>query len=247
MGVSAQAPVADFSASTTSGCGPLTVNFKDLTTNGPIFWEWDFGNGAQSSLQNPSTSYGSPGTYTVELIVRNASGSDAIQKTGYITVFPFPAPSFSANLTLACAPATIQFTDKSTPGAGVACLLELGPGGWHDQQSAQDPSHVYTQPGYYDVGLTVTNSNGCSNSLSLQRYLRMVPGIQPNFTYNQTSVSCTAPFVVNFINQTAGPGNLTYNWDLGNGVNSTDTSPTAISYPNGKLYRNAAGTKRSGL
>ena len=62
LNATAQAPVANFSATPTSGCGPLTVRFTDLSTNNPTFWSWDFGNGQVSSNQNPNVTYTSPGT-----------------------------------------------------------------------------------------------------------------------------------------------------------------------------------------
>jgi gliding motility-associated-like protein len=231
-GTRAQAPVPDFTASVTSGCGPLSVQFKDLTANGPLFWTWDFGNGQTSALQNPTVSYGIPGVYTVTLIAKNRSGADAIRKTDYITVFPYPTPQFTSNLTLACSPANVQFTDQSTAGQGsiTSWLWDLGDG---TTSSQQNPSNSYSQPGYYNVTLKVTNSGGCSNTAARTRYLRVVDGVQANFTWNQTSAACSAPFALDFINQTAGPGNLTYSWNFGNGANpaaSTDASPANITY-----------------
>ncbi|MEL6134178.1 MAG: PKD domain-containing protein, partial [Bacteroidota bacterium] len=71
------APVADFMASSTTIFVGDSVNFTDLSTNTPTSWNWDFGNGQTSSLQNPSNiAYTVPGTYTVSLIVANATGSD---------------------------------------------------------------------------------------------------------------------------------------------------------------------------
>lgn len=231
----AQAPVANFTASVTNGCGPLVVSFKDQSTNSPQFWQWDFGNNQTSSSQNPSCTYSAPGTYTVTLIVRNSSGTDAIQKTGYITVLPFPTPIITANLTTACAPAAIQFTDKSTPGQGsiTAWSWDLGDGSSSNQQN---PAHSYAQPGFYTVKLQVTNSGGCSNSVTANRYIRVVEGIKPHFNWDQISTSCSAPFVVNFLDQTAGPGTLTYDWDLGNGSTSTDPNPANVSYPANTTY-----------
>src|ERR1700759_1659050 len=110
----AQAPVADFSATPTAGCGPLNAQFKDLSTNYPNAWSWDFGDGNTGRQQNPAHTYASPGTYTVSLISRNGSGADAMRKTGYITVYPSPNPNFSTNLNLACAPAPIKLNDNSS-------------------------------------------------------------------------------------------------------------------------------------
>ena len=49
-------PVVNFSASNTSGCFPLRVNFTDLSVGGSaaiISWEWDFGDGFLSTAQSP--------------------------------------------------------------------------------------------------------------------------------------------------------------------------------------------------
>jgi len=231
-----QPPVADFSANPVSGCGPLGVSFKDLSTGSPLYWTWDFGNGQISSQQNPSTTYVTPGVYTVTLIVRNSSGANSIRKTNYIRVFPYPSPSFTSSLPggVGCAPTNIQFTDLSTPGAGQISSWNwtFGDGSTSTQQN---PSHIYSQTGYYTVGLTVTNSAGCSNGTGVSRYLRVIPGVQAKFTWNQVSTSCSPPFQLNFINQTAGPGNMSYSWDLGNGSTSTDANPTTV-YPTNLSY-----------
>ena len=229
----AQAPNPEFSATPTSGCGPLGVKFTDQSTGSPLFWDWDFGNGQTSTQQNPSVVYTNPGTYTVTLIVRNRDGSNVIQKTGYITVFPFPAVSFTSNLTVACAPATVQFNDKSSPGQGniTSWTWDFGDGA---TSSNPNPSHIFAQPGYYDITLTVLNSGGCSNKQTIPRYLRVIDGIQPNFSTDQVSASCIAPFDVNFNNQTAGPGNLSYSWNFGTGVNPSGSSlvnPSGVLFP----------------
>ena len=234
----AQAPVADFSATPTTGCGPLGVNFKDQSTNSPSFWSWDFGNGQVSSVQNPSVTYTTPGTYNVRLIVRNASGSNAVEKDGYITVYPYPSPHFTANPSgVACAPANVQFTDQSTAGQGsiTSWAWTFGDG---LTSNGQNPQHTYTQPGYYTVGLTVSNSGGCSNSTSATRFIRVVAGVQPNFVFNQSSAGCTAPFTGQLLNQSAGPGNLSFSWSMSNGASpssSADTSPI-VTFPTSGQY-----------
>jgi len=51
------APVADFTGTPTSGTVPLTVQFTDLSTNTPISWSWDFGDGdtTNSTVKSPAT------------------------------------------------------------------------------------------------------------------------------------------------------------------------------------------------
>lgn len=80
-------PVANFSANVTSGKAPLIVQFTDTGTGSPASWYWDFGDGIYSKhAMNATHTYTRTGTYNVTLIVKNAAGSNTIEKAGYITV-----------------------------------------------------------------------------------------------------------------------------------------------------------------
>jgi|GEM_PF-304405 len=81
------APVAEFTASPTSGSGPLTVSFTDTSLNTPTMWYWDFGDGSTESFTGaPSHTYADPGSYTVTMTATNQYGSDTISKTDLVTV-----------------------------------------------------------------------------------------------------------------------------------------------------------------
>ncbi|WP_205509261.1 PKD domain-containing protein [Longitalea arenae] len=230
----AQPMVADFSANTTSGCSPLAIAFKDLTTGSPKFWNWDFGNGTLSNAQNPVVTYSQPGTYTVKLVVRNADGTTGITKTDFITIYPSPQASFVTNFTTGCVPVTVQFTDRSTSTAGniVSWQWNFGDGATSTEQS---PSHTYTNTGFYNVSLTVTSSTGCRSVYSVNRLIRIVSGVKAEFD-NSKPESCQAPYNnITFKNLSSGPGNMTFQWDLGNGSNSTDPNPTT-SYATAATY-----------
>ena len=229
----AQDPVANFTVNNSSGCAPLKVTFTDQSTGNPTSWTWDFGNGQLSTVQNPVVTYSQPGTYTVRLIVKNDSSIDDEIKTDYITVFASPSASFAASLTTACAPAAIQFTDHSTspPGSSVTSWQwDFGDGGTSTQQN---PSHTYTNTGFYTVTLQITNSNGCKGSAAIGRYIRIVSGATVDFAFQQPP-TCQPPFLINFSDQSSGPGTLTYSWDFGNGATSTSQNPSTTY--------NAAGT-----
>jgi PKD repeat protein len=83
------APVANFSANSTSIAVGGSVNFTDLSTNTPTSWSWTFSGGTPgtSTVQNPAgIVYNTAGTYTVTLVATNSYGSDTETKTSYITV-----------------------------------------------------------------------------------------------------------------------------------------------------------------
>jgi hypothetical protein len=63
------APVANFTANPVSGTVPLTVQFTDQSTGTISSWDWNFGNGFSSTLQNPEYTYNTAGLYTVSLNV----------------------------------------------------------------------------------------------------------------------------------------------------------------------------------
>lgn len=69
----AGAPSAAFSY---FSIGPTTLQFTDLSTNSPTDWNWDFGDGSVSGLQNPSHTYASQGSYNVCLTATNGIGDD---------------------------------------------------------------------------------------------------------------------------------------------------------------------------
>ena len=61
--------MAEFSGTPLSGTNPLLVDFTDLSTGPVTSWSWDFGDGGSSTLQNPSHTYTSAGTFFVSLSV----------------------------------------------------------------------------------------------------------------------------------------------------------------------------------
>lgn len=81
-------PIAGFTADTTSGIAPLTVQFTDQSTGEITDWAWDFNNDGtvDSTVQSPSYAYETVGTYTVSLAVTNSDGSNTTERTNYIMV-----------------------------------------------------------------------------------------------------------------------------------------------------------------
>lgn len=225
-------PVANFTASQQVGCSPIIVNFQDQSAGNPTSWLWNFGNGNTSTLQNPTASYFTPGTYTVTLTVSNAGGTNTIFRTDYITVYEPPSVNFSANITSGCFPLRVQFTDLSTAGlnnTNVTWDWDLGNG---TTSSLQNPSVTYTNAGTYTVTLRVTNDKGCTRTISRPNFITVTPGVRSSFTHTQPTV-CSAPANISFTNTSTGPPTLTYLWDFGDGNTSTLLNPVHTYTVNG--------------
>jgi PKD repeat protein len=82
-------PNAGFYGIPTTGNGPLTVYFTDTSANNPSSWNWTFGDGSTSTLENPTTIYPAAAnatSYTVTLVATNAYGSSTSTLSNYIYV-----------------------------------------------------------------------------------------------------------------------------------------------------------------
>ncbi|MEM1216850.1 MAG: PKD domain-containing protein, partial [Bacteroidota bacterium] len=209
------------SASITSGCAPLTVDFSAPAGQATFFW--DFGNGANSTDAAPSTTFAEAGTYTVEL--RTSAGGDLVGSLT-ITVFTPPVVSLTVDTTRGCIPLDLQFTSTSTAPAGVNITgynWVFGDGG---SGSSAAPNHTYNTPGMYDVSLQVlTDQAGC-NVTEIFPALVTVGGVQGVnfFTNPNPALVCDPPLTVGFINST-NPTGLTFDWNFGNGNTFTGIAP----------------------
>jgi PKD repeat protein/pimeloyl-ACP methyl ester carboxylesterase len=77
-------PNVNFVGTPLSGEVPLNVQFTDSSTGSPDTWNWSFGDGNFSEIQNPTYTYTSIGYYTVSLNATNTAGSNTTIKTNYI-------------------------------------------------------------------------------------------------------------------------------------------------------------------
>jgi PKD repeat protein len=80
------APVASFYGSPTTGNVPLTVSFTDVSSNTPTSWNWSFGDGIYSELQNPTHAYTRSGFRTVNLTATNSAGSNVTTRLKFVKV-----------------------------------------------------------------------------------------------------------------------------------------------------------------
>ena len=225
IAASAQAPVANFTGSPVSGCTPVIVTFQNLSSGNPTSWAWDFGNGNTSTLQNPTATYFTAGTYTVTLTVTNANGSNTLTRSQYITVHQNPSVDFISNTTSGCFPLRVQFSDLSNAGPGntiVSWLWDFGNG---TTSTLQNPLITYANSGVFTVTLRVTNDKGCVKVLSRPNYITVTVGVIAGFTHTQSTV-CRPPATISFTNTSTGPPTLSYLWDFGDGGFSSALNPT---------------------
>lgn len=219
---------ADFSSDTTSGCGSITVNFSNTSNvSGSAYnFEWDFGNGNSSILENPSATYSSAGSYDVRLIVSNTSGTerDTVLKTNYVTIFDPPNADFSFSPSGGCSPITVNFTNSSTAGDA-----PITSNRWVFADGSQpffgnNASHTYQTAGDFRPSLEVIDQNGCRD-FAVDDTIFVTASPIARVTTLNSRISCQSPYTVNFKSNSTG-FNLTYDWDFGDGSSSTQENPS---------------------
>jgi gliding motility-associated-like protein len=235
LSVSVHAQVkADFNPSKSSDCESLITRFNDNSTGSPVSWQWNFGNGFTSTQQSPSASYTSPGNYTITLTVKDAAGNTSTaQKT--VTVWEKPKPDFTATPAKGCVPLDVTFTDKSNPVNGTITTYswDFGDGA----VSSSNPAvHTYNNVSSPTVTLTVTNSNGCTASKQIGNIVDVAASLVAGFNVSDKFL-CTAPGALTVTNTSTGPGNLTYQWDFGDGGTASGANPGSHNYTTKGVYK----------
>jgi len=204
-----------FTSTLTNGCAPHQVDFISSSENATT-WLWDFGDGNTSTLENPSHTYNLSGNYDVMLIATSVTGncSDTVLFTNYIQVSS-PVSDFTLTSVASCAPMVANFFDNSVDA--ISWNWDFGDGAY---STLQNPLHVYTTPGYFDVALTVFDANGCSNSKMVTSAV-FVPGPIADFITSPTALCDSG--VIQFTDLSIGAS--TWSWIFGDGSSSAVQNP----------------------
>ena len=228
-------PSADFSF--VDDCYNELAVFSDLSSVSPGSidqWEWNFGDGSTSVLQNSTHQYLNSGTYTVQLIVTSTDQcKDSVTKV--INRFEAPVAGFTS-LTQVCEQACIPFTDLST-----FVTIPITSWQWNfgngQVLNTNNPvpcfSNLSNATDMYDVSLTVINDSGCQNTLSLTDYLEVFPKPQASFTYSPNDPNTTHS-TVNFNNTSQFADS--YSWSFG------DSDEASVLPDPSHTYEGAAGS-----
>lgn len=197
----------------------LTFNFQN-TSSGATGFEWNFGDGNMSNLENPTHTYGTEGEYNVSFTAINDCGSVNIPGV-YIAAFS-PTAAFGSNQNEVCPGGQIQFNDTST-GFGITRQW-IFEGGSPATSNEISPLVTYQTSGNYAVTLIVTNVSG-ADTLSITNAIFIKPLPTSFFTEQVNGLEITA------INASSNADN--YIWTLPGGATSTEQNVAFTASENG--------------
>ena len=156
-------PVAYFGTKDTIYCQEKDLQFIDSSQGYSLRYEWNFGDGGTSALQNPTHAYtGADATYNIMLKVTDAFGCrDSITRSNFIAI-RYPKAAFSAIDTVSiCPPLETKFVFEGSNYESFS--WDFGDGGG---STLKDPTHFYNTYGSFTAKLYLTGYGGCVDSSS---------------------------------------------------------------------------------
>jgi|GEM_PF-3141875 PKD repeat protein len=212
--------------------GTTSANFSDLSSAGSpsssiVSWAWDFGDGTTSTQQNPSHTYNSLGSYTICLTITTSNGcSDTFCDSLWLGGSSGSCQAFFSFGNSGC---NYTFYDSSyTSNGPLTYLWDFGDGSTGTGSSFFGTPHTYASSGNYQVCLTISDSQGCTDT-----YCQTVTancggggggGCQAGYYwYPDTS----GQYTIILVNTSTG-NNLSYLWTFGDGSSSTLANPSHV-------------------
>jgi trimeric autotransporter adhesin len=186
-----------------------------LNGQGAVTYIWD-NNGIDGVAFAPTATL----NYTVEGTDANGcKNTDVI----LVTVVPIPQVDFSATEVAGCSPLTTTLTNLSTGNLN-NCQWTLSNGDEYTGCGTVDME--LRQPGCYDVTLTVSTPEGCTNTATKPAFLCVYPNPIADFDMTPTELETSNTFV-NLFNNSYGA--TTYSWEFSDGsMGSTAENPTHV-------------------
>jgi len=224
-----EAPVAVANASPLRGTLPLEVSFTGSNStddNGIESYSWNFKDGSNSNIANPTHTFDEAGTYDVELTVEDEMGLTN-KKSVTITVSEpeneAPVAVANASPRSGSVPLQVNFTgSNSTDDNGI----ESYSWDFKDGSSSNNanPSHTFNTVGSYNVELTVEDESGLSHKNTVIITVNPPPNQAPNAIADASPQSGEAPLQVNFSssNSSDDKGIVGYLWNI---PGNTSSSP----------------------
>jgi PKD repeat protein len=226
---------ANFSASTTSGFEPLSVQFTDLSTDAET-WAWDFGDGSNvSGTPAPTHVYVDNGVYNVTLTVADEDGEIETDNLKITVNNVAPVCDAGSNQLADEGDVVLFFGNYSDNCTADTHTIVWDFGDGFNVSDVLVPTHVYADDGVYNVTLIVIDDDGGIGTDTLE------------VTVNNVAPVCNAGFdqLVNEGDAVSFSGNYSDNgtadthtivWDFGDGSNSSDTLTPEHVYSDDGTY-----------
>ncbi len=162
----------------------------------------------------------SPQATTSYILTATDICGQTVSDTTTVEVYPLPSVSLSPFIAQGCPPLTVDFQNNAQYDSSVVSFLWDFDNGVTSTDST--PTYTYTTSRTYQVGLTVTSSNGCINTSNVNGIVQVFPKPVANFDANRYRASILDPEIMFY---DASYGGNSHTWDFGDGNGATDPNP----------------------
>ncbi|MES2285278.1 MAG: PKD domain-containing protein [Bacteroidota bacterium] len=181
-----------------------------LTATGATSYLWSTGETtATITISGIAAAYAVIGT----------TGTCADTAATFVTTFPPPTISFSADTLSGCNTFTTNFTADTAGNFGASYSWDLGEGA---TGNGINPSHIYTVAGCHTVTLTASFGAGCTSTDSLSCMINVFPQPDANYTVFPDEIDMIAPNV--FFTSTSTNA-TSWIWNFGDSTSSVLENP----------------------
>lgn len=197
-------PVASFSNGV-AVCQNGSISFTDTSTSADeaiTQWDWHFGDGQTSSLQNPIHTFSKAGSFAVSLTVKTGNGCASAIFVRNVVIHPLPQVNFESPKI--CWLDTIaSFTNTTTiadgTDSGLTYLWNFGDPNASVTNTLtstlKNPTHRFSTKGSYTITLTTTSINNCSVTL-IKQFLVNGDSPQADFkVFNEKGLCSSEPVI----------------------------------------------------
>ena len=207
-----------------TGYNPYEFRFIDLSTGNPDNWQWDFGDGTYSDVQNPIHSFPNTGDYFVCLTMSNSVSGCSDTYCESVKVTDPDCEAAYDYIDNPVNPLEIQFTDMSTGPNITNWHWTFGDGYESDEQN---PIHIYDSPGIYNVCLLIISPHsGTFPCYDIYCSSITVEEPPPCFAGFDAVLDSTANTQNEFSFYDTSTGEITsWQWDFGDGSTSNEQNP----------------------
>lgn len=182
--IDVNSPEVNFEVSDSLICKGDAIAIKNKSVGESLSFLWTVDSVVQTNIDIVQK-FDSVGFFDIKLKATDKfSCTDSLTKINRLEVAEYPIAKFYGDpLTIDCPPLTSLFHD-TTQTSVVKWAWDFGDGG---TSIDQNPQHIFTAPGLYDVELIVTNYAGCADTLLNEDYVN-VNGPYGSLNYSQDSL-----------------------------------------------------------
>lgn len=202
-------------------CSNTNLQFTDISNSNDgniINWQWNFGNGDTSSIQNPIYSYNNSGIYTINLDIETEYGcKNSFSQEVEVIESPIAKFEYLNN----CFGNEVYFIDNSISNPVHPILNWYWDFGNGNTSNSANPSNIFNSAGMYQVEFVIKSLNSCTDTLIKTISINATPVAD----FKDSVICVENSYQFNDSSQILSGSIITWKWNFDNTINFIEQNP----------------------